>query len=1032
MSIAGQRFTRREFLGSTVLIAGAAGADALGLFGGGADDGVIRVALRRPADMLVLRFAFTNAVLNRRKRRLYRAHLATPITAIVTFPAQHVDEEAFYESAAHEPPGAVPVWSQASCETRLCFDLASSELTLSPASLLDWTDWAPRLVDELRLPADVAAPAADRTAIELPTRLILSPAAAARWRHAANPVTHDGRTELWHTRLSGTSSPTTDVRAVWTPDYVADPTANPPPWEPKITPLDARDRNGFVHDTHVKGFDPEPIGVDVLALSAAGGWLSFEHRWSESVRRQGYPISWKQRTSGGRDDFTEVEQLAFLYPFGFKVSVVKTSERKAQDVPGAGQDGFLRQHFTIKFEERFRDYDDWRFPFSRLVPTSLDTPYLDVPTSIPFPGHALPDWRDGAFWPMVLEHAYEFGFTATDRAGRESHFTAPLICVPLKNLAAGTADARLPVVQAAYVGEPARATRPWFGQSVGFAPEHVPMATSHPVSRIAFDGVLKASLPADRIVAPFAPLCASAELGSSTGVALGGSQPEQLGWFRPADPAATKPEIYLMADAQRGGGMTLGFVGQSDKAGGVAAPQLRVGGFARGTGPFGQAAGAALVGAAPAFANDSFDPLQFFDADATILGVRLSSVLRAVSSAASAAAPQILSVLNRNIDDVPMLDQRFDWVTEHLQDAPRLGPVAPLFLTQQDSPDRVPDPSTPTRFAMSASASIDLLGAGTPDFTAYGRLSNFTIQLAVDIGSEPNGVLLKIGEAWFRAHAGEKTQFGIDLKAAEMIGTILRFIQQLQEALSPSLSHVAQLVDVSPDGVRISLPPLVLPPLTLGALDITDIRIISSATLPFGKKPPQFSFAFSSPDQPFIVAVGIFGGGGYVSITLDTMGIQAFSAMFQFGGYRALELGVVRGRLFLFGGIIFSSERLTDGNPGSRLTIVAFIHAGGEASVFGIVTVGVDFYMSLTYQTGSGSSDLYGDVRLTYSVRIGFFSRSASVHYTHVLKGSHASQRVSLMGGRNVVGLTGPRDSNRPADFMKRDEWLEFSRAFAA
>ena len=40
------------------------------------------------------------------------------------------------------------------------------------------------------------------TALELPYRLVLSPIAPARWHHAEQPVSHRGRTELWHTRLS--------------------------------------------------------------------------------------------------------------------------------------------------------------------------------------------------------------------------------------------------------------------------------------------------------------------------------------------------------------------------------------------------------------------------------------------------------------------------------------------------------------------------------------------------------------------------------------------------------------------------------------------------------------------------------------------------------------------------------------------------------------------------------------------------------------------------------------------------------------
>lgn len=50
-------------------------------------------------------------------------------------------------------------------------------------------------------------PNATETAIGLPYRLVLSPNELAAWTNTIRPVTHGGRTELWHTCLKarGTS-----------------------------------------------------------------------------------------------------------------------------------------------------------------------------------------------------------------------------------------------------------------------------------------------------------------------------------------------------------------------------------------------------------------------------------------------------------------------------------------------------------------------------------------------------------------------------------------------------------------------------------------------------------------------------------------------------------------------------------------------------------------------------------------------------------------------------------------------------------
>ena len=48
-------------------------------------------------------------------------------------------------------------------------------------------------------------PARTATALELPYRLLISPIEQARWQHQDKPVEHNGRTELWHTRMTTAS-----------------------------------------------------------------------------------------------------------------------------------------------------------------------------------------------------------------------------------------------------------------------------------------------------------------------------------------------------------------------------------------------------------------------------------------------------------------------------------------------------------------------------------------------------------------------------------------------------------------------------------------------------------------------------------------------------------------------------------------------------------------------------------------------------------------------------------------------------------
>ena len=62
------------------------------------------------------------------------------------------------------------------------------------------------------------APAVPRTAIELPYGLLLRQDQTARWSHATRPVTHNGRTQLWHTRLTAETASQTTALSIMPPE----------------------------------------------------------------------------------------------------------------------------------------------------------------------------------------------------------------------------------------------------------------------------------------------------------------------------------------------------------------------------------------------------------------------------------------------------------------------------------------------------------------------------------------------------------------------------------------------------------------------------------------------------------------------------------------------------------------------------------------------------------------------------------------------------------------------------------------------
>ena len=209
----------------------------------------------------------------------------------------------------------------------------------------------------------VAPPGPLETAIEAPTRLIISPNQLNDFVHASaandqtatdyiypksdgkglgvnNPLnTNQGRiVELWHTRMGvKTSSGKINendymllktIRALWSTDY-----GSPGIEQPFRSALDSRDRHLLVRQTSDFGIDnytPRPVQANRLMLSPLGAWLNFDGNFDYPDRPgKGLEIlKWQHRSTMGRDQFVKIVQAGFLYPFGHKASLVKITERK--------------------------------------------------------------------------------------------------------------------------------------------------------------------------------------------------------------------------------------------------------------------------------------------------------------------------------------------------------------------------------------------------------------------------------------------------------------------------------------------------------------------------------------------------------------------------------------------------------------------------------------------------------------------------------------------------------------------------------
>lgn len=482
---------------------------------------------------------------------------------------------------------------------------------------------------QIKPPLPDHPPAETSTALELPWRLIISPNDRGAFAHSPVAVEHEGRFELWHTRLGVRATdpdgnPVVDerrtdlrtVRAIWARDYegltspphgfesppVASsfPDADGSDDRPQVRmSLNSRDRMMLVHETanfhlvrnQTQDWPPEAVPTNRLMLTALGGWLDSRVQFP-TLPDGGLTIEeWKHRAALGRDHEVKVVYAGFLMPFGHRASLVKVTERKIK--PGVGGEAaylFQRMFLIVREPEKKYRTDSRPLPDGRRLDMVMPlgtvriltsvTPPLDPPTNLVGYGGLV-------FQPSVAGSRFDFKMVAVDLEGNVVEFAAPLVFMerdhndPTGTILDDALNAyntdnavdrefdlrgqRVAYAESKDADDTALATR-----SLTFHVATAPFLESRPQDEPRFEPVLHEY----RAVVP----AMSALAGAATPTRL--AYPKQ---FAERGFAGNAAEIFAKAlDSP-----PFGFAGQGDRSGGFATPGLNVKGLSRLTGPVG-------------------------------------------------------------------------------------------------------------------------------------------------------------------------------------------------------------------------------------------------------------------------------------------------------------------------------------------------------------------------------------------------------------------------------------------------------------
>jgi hypothetical protein len=478
-------------------------------------------------------------------------------------------------------------------------------------------------------PMTVTEPTPQQTALELPTRLVLSPLVTRGWVHTrglAAPQGNNQRVELWHSRFTPANQGALDtrrLRALWsrspaTQDDLSDSSAGLQ-WS-----MNDQQRRKIAEQS-LQTLDA-PIRFRNLMLTSLGGYLDARASWAPGSLPGQLVTKWEHRTTLGRDQFVEVTVIGHLFPFGHRVLYTEISERKA-DL----QKGFAslekRAFLTIlddeyDYEAKVSDTKAKRsLPFRKIRILTRVTPFLDVPAP------------NNVFVPRVDGIPFRFEMEGEDQSGR-------LIRLSFAAVYTSSLTGNAPqIARALYMNQGVPSTHQGqglpllfrmgypLGQRIAFAPSTRDSTPSSPVDdpKARFDD---GSFPVFMLMlkdtvltgaTPFMPAVDVATIDVEAIQAVSGKsgyamvRPHALFVNHGLNPASNPCETLLeIVNDPQLPYPKLDFGGQSAKSGGFISPSMEVRALSRSLGAIAASSPSSLAAFSPSALFGAFNDAKLF------------------------------------------------------------------------------------------------------------------------------------------------------------------------------------------------------------------------------------------------------------------------------------------------------------------------------------------------------------------------------------------------------------------------------------
>ncbi len=353
------------------------------------------------------------------------------------------------------------------------------------------------------------------------------------------------------------------------------------------------------------------------------------------------------------------------------------------------------------------------------------------------------------------------------------------------------------------------------------------------------------------------------------------------------------------------------------------------------------------------------------------------------------------------------LTLKFEWKPE-LKDW-GFAPGKPLFIAK--------DAGKKATFVIGVEARIKTDLDSPPKVSVYTSLENF----AVDLIAPLSFIVLHFEKIQFIADTGLKADVDVKLRDLEFVGP-LSFVETLKDLIPLDGFSDPPAVDVSAEGIKASFS-IPIPSVSVGVFSMKNISFSAGFHIPFIGPPLSVTFAFCTKENPFILTVMMFGGGGFFGITLDPAGIQSMEAAFEFGASLSVDFGVASGGVEVMAGVYF---KMTLTNGEESLLLNGYLRIKGYVDVLGLISCTIILKMELIYESSSGKC--IGRATLIIEIEVLIFSGSVEVSCEKKFAGANGDPTfVEAMGPAQIAAPT----PNDPAHKIEVFPWQEYCQAFA-